>query len=174
MPFTNWQHETAGNMPNYRRNTNKSPLQGVADFFKEYWMLILGGMFVYPLLVRFFRSSEASDKLAEVNAQHLELEAINANPTTQTGALNAVTNDAAIHQAAKDLFHHLGYKYSWWDPRRWSENDEEAFMAITSVCIAMKVPKELIDAYYIISSGRNLFDDCRESLDKIYFNQLKW
>src|SRR5690606_8148407 len=109
-----------------RSRTQKkgSPVQNVLDFLQKNWIVILGAIVAYPLIVRLMRMAEAKDKLAEVEAEKKELEVINASPETQTQELNNITSNTGYHEAAKNLAHHLGFIYPWYDYRRWSENDK--------------------------------------------------
>lgn len=162
------------------RSNVESLWQSVIDFLKNNWLFILGAILVLPYLVSYLRKMEAKDKSAEVEAQQTEFKAINMNPATQDAYINQnITTSAAIKDAAQAVYHHLGVKYSWYDPRHWSENDEAAFLAIAGVSSSMKVPQKLIEVYYFIScddvnDGRDLRSDCQALLDSEYYNKLIW
>lgn len=161
----------------YRKKGGSSWYESTAEFLKKYWHVTMGVILAilmgYPLLVRWMRSSEARDKIAEANAQNLELEAINKNPQLQLEALNEITTNTAIHDAAFSVYHHLGFKYPWWDVRSWSENDELAYLAITEVSNG-SVPNALVQCYHLISSGRSLRSDCEQVLDAEFYELLNW
>ena len=157
-----------------RRRNSTTPSNNLMEFLKQYWYIFAGGILLYPMIVKYMRSTEANDKIAETEANKAELEAINAHPDTQASALMAITTNTTIHQVALDVFHGLGFAYSWWNPRSWSENDKVVFLAIQGVTVGGKVPNTLVQCYYVVTSGRNLRNDCLQSLDDVYFKQLRF
>jgi hypothetical protein len=149
------------------RRTNKNPLQSVADFLKKYWLVVVGVIFALPYIVKYMRSSQAS---VEAN----ELAVLNADPVTQNQYLNQITTNTQIHQVAQDVYRYLGFAYSWYDPRSYYEQDEAAYLAITTVTVGGRVPLALIQSYSFISNGRNLQQDCIDALNENYYNLLHW
>lgn len=141
------------------------------EFLKKYGLIILGIFFVYPYVVAYMRKKNLQDDLKEANDDKIRLEAINQNPQAQTAELNSVTTNTVFHNIAKDVYHHLGLGYSWWDPRRWTENDLDIYNILKSY---NPIPTQIIDSYYIISSGNNLRNDLQRLLDARYYNLLKF
>lgn len=157
-----------------RRNNKKGPVQNVLDFLQRNWLVLLGCIVAYPLVVRLMRMAEAKDKVAEADAQTKEQEALNKIPSAQRQALNEITSNTGYHVAAKSIFDDTGFAYDWYDPRRWSENDKAVFDAIDKSPCGINIDDTLIDCYALISGNRHLFNDLKQVLDEDYFNQLNW
>lgn len=148
-----------------RTNQNKS-----FQFLKENWLFLLMGVFALPYVLRFFLSRKAVITSEEQKAEIKYLEAISGNATEQ----DKYIGDAATHQhkqIAREIYHHLGLAYSFYDPRHWTENDEDIFMLLKPF---NPIPQGIFTAYYVISEGRNLKADLIKLLDSKYYSQLKF
>jgi len=138
---------------------------------KRNWYVVLLLFLAYPFIVSYMRRQEAKDKVRASEDELKALEVITANPRLLNEELNKITTDKALHTVATELFHHLGYAYPLYDPRRWSENDEAIFLLLNQFS---EVPYELIQLYFVVSKGRHLRTDCLKVLDDKYYKQLNW
>lgn len=131
------------------------------------WILLF---FLIPYLYRWFQNFKLSmveeDKRAEIEYyEHLKND-----PLLQDELLHKEVGPTYT-RIARELYHHLGYAYSWYDPRRWTENDEEIFRLLKGYS---PIPKGIIQAYYVLSAGRDLRADLMALLDKKYYSQLRF
>jgi len=87
--------------------------------------------------------------------------------------LGITTNQATINQDALDLAHHLGTAYPKWDPRSWTENDEQAFDILKNMSQSHfdLVAKLYHDVY---AKGKTLLTDLARLLDDEYYSQLNF
>lgn len=149
----------------YRKKTNKS-----LDILRDYWLHILIGLVVLPFAFRLILNRKAIITNAEQKAEIKYLETIQDNVQLQDEYMKEHTT----HQQrliAREIYHHLGYAYAWYDPRRWTENDKEIYLLLKDFA---PIPKGIEIAYYTISAGRNLKNDLLRLLDRQYYNKLKW
>lgn len=146
-------------------------MEKVMKFLKENWYVLLGIILVYPFITSYMRRQEAKDKVRATKDQLEALEVINSNPNLLSQELQKITMDVTIHVAAQEIYHHLGYAYAWYDPRRWTENDEAVFNILKQYAY---IPDELIQCYFVVSKGRHLRSDLVKVLDDKYYNQLVW
>lgn len=153
------------------RNRNNSTDNAFMEFIKKYWMWIAGLFILYPYIVAFMRRKNLQDDVKASADEIIRLEAVNANPVTQNSELQNITTNTSHHNIARDIYHHTGYMYPWWDPRRWTENDEAIFLLLRNF---NPIPNSIIESYYVISTGRNLRTDLQAVLDTQYYRQLKW
>ena len=146
-------------------------MEKVVEFLKKNWWLVLGFIFAYPLITAYMRSQEAKDKVRASQDELKQLEIITSNPSLLSDALNEITTNKTIQTVALEVYHHLGYKYSWYDPRRWTENDKKIYELLSQFSY---IPVELTDCYFIVSQGRSLRDDLIKVLDEKYYKLLVW
>jgi len=80
---------------------------------------------------------------------------------------------ALLNKKAVELAHHLGTSYAIYDPRRWSENDKEAFLVLQSV---NQADFDIISMLYfeVYAKGRTLLNDLAKFLDTKYYSQLNF
>lgn len=156
------------------RTKKKSSSGGnsLMNFIERYWLVLLGGIVAYPLLIRLMRMAEAKDKVNEIEAQQKENEAVMMIPAARKAALLEITTNEDYHTSAHLIAHHLGTLYKWYDPRSWTENDRDAFIAISESPCGLNIDDTLVECYYLFT-GTNLLDDLQRVLDAEYFEQLK-
>lgn len=153
------------------RNSSTQTDNSFLGMIKRNWFVILLIFLAYPFIVAYMRRQEAKDKVRASKDELEALEIITANPQLLNDELNKITTDTAYHTIASELFHHLGYAYSWYDPRRWTENDEAVYLLLKQFDF---VPYELIQCYFIVSKGRHLRSDVMKVLDDKYYKLLNW
>lgn len=146
-------------------------MEKIALFLKNNWLVVLGCILAYPLITSYMRSQEAKDKVRASDDELKQLEFISSNPKLLQTALDEITLNKTYQSVAKEIYHHLGYAYSWYDPRRWSENDEEIYKLLRQF---EYIPVEVSDCYFIVSKGRMLRNDLMKVLDSKYYNLLIW
>lgn len=146
-------------------------MEKVMKFLKQNWYVLLGIILVYPFITSYMRRQEAKDKVRATKDQIQALEVINSNPNLLKQELQKITMDVTIHVVAQEIYHHLGYAYPWYDPRRWTENDEAVFKLLRQYAY---IPDELIQCYFVVSKGRHLRSDLVKVLDDKYYKQLVW
>jgi hypothetical protein len=135
--------------------------------------LALSVLIVFPLY-RYIRNQINKNK---EQSQDLEIEQKKRdmeNPTSQITAANKITSNANLHAITKNIAHHLGFIYDWYDPRRWSENDEQCFAEF--VKLKSRAELQLIVKLYfeVYAVGRNLQIDCQKVLDAKYYKRITW
>lgn len=148
----------------------KKTTSGIASFFSGRWIWLIGLFLAYPFIVAYMRRQEAKDKIRASKDELKNLEAIKNDPKLLQEALDLVA-DRDLQIIAKAVYHHLGYAYSWYDPRRWTENDKEVYDLLKNF---NPIPFELTEAYFVISTGRHLHDDLAKVLDPKYYKLLIW
>lgn len=150
----------------YSRNRKNSSF----EFLKQNWLYILMGVFVFPYVLRMFFNRKTIIASEEQKAELKYLEAIKGNQFDQDKYMADETTNQD-RQIAKSIYHHLGYAYSWYDPRRWTENDEDVYLLLKNM---QPIRKGVQVAYFVYSAGRNLKDDLLKVLDTKYYKLLKW
>lgn len=155
-------------MAYYRKKRNS--ISGGFDFLKQNWLFILIGIYVVPLVYKLIIGNKAKIMSADHEAEIKQLEAIQGNPELQDQYMNEATTHSQ-RQLARDIYHHTGFAYSWWDPRRWTENDEDIYLLLKDFA---PIPNGLKIAYYTISAGRDMKADLLQVLDSNYYSKLKW
>jgi hypothetical protein len=162
---------------NYR-NKNRSQLDGFFNWVKTNWVVVLGMLLVVPLLYRYLKDQAQITKVQnnEIKGENQVLE--NINPETRTNNANKITADKGIQNAAAELAHHLGTKYSdtgnWYDIfnfRGWTENDTEVLRILKYQVRNYHLVERLY--FEVYSKRRNLKDDVNKLLDAKELVQLK-
>lgn len=95
-------------------------------------------------------------------------------------AVDRLTSDHAQNESnakkyvklARQLAHDLGTAYEWYDPRRWSENDQDVFNLMKGLTTSER--EYIINAYSFVTSGRDLINDIYSLLDSKYLDQLNF
>ncbi len=148
----------------------------VSNFFREpknYIYLALAVFTIFPLY-RYIRAQNDKNKSQK---QDLELEQKKRdmeNPTSQIVAANKITPDARLHAITKNIAHHLGFIYPWWDVRSWSENDQDVYNEFRKLRNRAEL-KLVIKLYFeVYAVGRSLQSDCLKVLDTEYYKRINW
>lgn len=160
------------------RNQSRSELDGFVNWLKSNWLIILAAMLVVPYLYRYFmdQSQKTNEKKEEIKGEVQLLE--NVNPETRKINSDKITTNVGIQNAAADLSHHLGTKYSdagnWWDflnPRGWTENDKEVLRILKYQVRNFHLVNRLY--YEVYSKRKNLKDEVNRLLDTKQLVELK-
>ncbi len=81
-------------------------------------------------------------------------------------------NRTKLNSIAVNVAQNLGFSYSWYDPRRWSENDKEVFELLKDLSQGeFDIVKQLY--FEVYAKGRSLSMDLSKFLDSKYYQQLK-
>ncbi|AGO48874.1 structural protein [Cellulophaga phage phi12a:1] len=102
-------------------------------------------------------------------------------PTSQTEASDKILikegvtfNDQAkrdLNNTAIQIAQHLGTSFPWYDPRSWSENDQDLFKIILP--LSQKEFDLVAKLYFgVYAKGRDLRVDLANLLDAKYYEQL--
>ncbi|RWX00401.1 hypothetical protein [Flavobacterium cerinum] len=153
-----------------RTKKTESPMQGVLDFLAKNWLMLVGIFIAYPFIKRYIDNTAIDDLQSQSNA-------LRDNPQELDNALNQLTTDKDYHNAAKIIYQSYSIPKDNWDwlkPSMWTENDEDAYLAITSIAKGKEVPQLLYDAYRLVSGNRDLFQDSQKYLDEDYFKIIFW
>lgn len=171
--------------------TNKiqKPLNGLLDFLKTNWMYILGLIFIVPYIKRYLDDAENERKIAQqklavdlakqgVETKKAKLKVVNSDPKTQQIELNKITSKPPFQNIAKSIFNDMGLQYESnfmgfsWNPRGWSENDDDVIKALKPVKNKNDMFK-IKQCYFVISSGRDMYNDLKTYLPASDFATLK-
>lgn len=105
-------------------------------------------------------------------------EAEKANPANESLVTDPLkpksTTDAvweSVKNSTRDIAHNMGYIYSWYDPRRWSENDAKVAEILKYQVYNLSHMEKLYYEYY--AKGRNLKSDIYASLDGSNLQDVK-
>lgn len=164
-------------MRNNRRKTDTSPLM---EFIKKYWLVLVGVVMGFPILLRYLKDQETVTNQNNVDAAEKNIVIANQNPTTQLVGLNAITTRIELHDIARNVAFHLGtivrtkevnpLSLAFWNPRGWTENDQKAYIELNKINYAAS--RDLVTKCYYFLTRRNLIDDVKELLDDEYKTKL--
>jgi hypothetical protein len=161
---------------NYKQS--RSEMYGFVDWIKKNWFFILAVLVVLPLVYRYLKDQIQLNKAQneEIKGENQVIE--NVNPETRTLKANAITTNVAVQNAAADLAHHLGTKYSdtgnWYDifnPRGWTENDKKVLEVLKYQVRNYHLVERLY--FEVFTKRHNLKDDVNKLLDSAQLVQLK-
>lgn len=167
----------AGAVSKYRQNrkisnsSNPRYTNNVMEFLKRYWYVLVGIIVAFPYLIKYMREQERKDRSRATDEEIADLQNINKNPAALQEYLNQLTTNKTYQNEARDIYHHTGYAYPWYDPRSWTENDEAIFNILSKY---NEIPFEITDCYFAISSGRIMRNDLQKVLRTSLYNQLNW
>lgn len=126
----------------------------------KYWYVIL----IVPVLV--FFGLRAYKEIKTNDSSKDSLAAL-----TLSGLNIAITQRETYKNYALNIAHHLGTAYSWFNYKRWGENDKECFDIVKKLTQAeFKVVSALYTDVY--AKGNDLSEDLRKLLDSKYYEQL--
>lgn len=129
---------------------------------------------VFFPLYRFLRNQDAKNRAQKAEMQEKQQESAVKDPQVQTKEALAITHNTALHGIAKNVAHHLGFIYEWWDPRRWTENDLAIYSEMRKMTTRAQLEQVKQLYFKVYAVGRNLQDDCRAVLDSMYYNKINW
>lgn len=166
-----------------KNNNNPKPFDKVLDFLKQNWMYILGLIFIVPYIKRYLDDAETerainkSKNEAELKKQSIEnvktkLKVVNSTPKAQQFELNKVTTKPQFQNIAKSIFQDMGLNRAWYDPRQWTENDDDVVKALKPVKSKNDMFK-VKQCYFIVSGGRDMYVDLKTYLPASDFASLK-
>lgn len=142
-----------------------------------YAFVILGIFLFFPIF-RYVKSQLAKNQELNDEIQNDKSYLQNQNPEVAQTKADGITQRKDIQQAAKEIAHHLGTKYSdtniWYDfldPRGWTENDK----AIADILIYQRNNYAYIKKLYtkVYSNNRDLSQDLIEKLDQSEMNRVQ-
>ena len=159
-------------------NKSRSSVDGFIDWIKTNWVVVLGVLVIVPLAYRYLKDQIQLSKVQneEIKGENQVIEYV--NPETRKQTANKITTRVDVQNAAADLAHHLGTKYSdtgnWYDifnPRGWTENDKEVIAILKYQVRNIHLVERLY--FEVYSKRRNLKDDVNKLLDSTELAQLK-
>jgi len=154
-----------------RKYTNKNPdNKGFLYIIEKYWLVILGFLFVLPIIQRYYQDAQQKGSANILDNEVKDLKNQNKTPQTQQIALDKITRRVDVQTIARNLAHHLGTIYSFYDPRHWSENDELAYKELAK--IKQPTTVTLVSQCYFLLTGEKLIDDVKRLLDQKYLDKL--
>ncbi|QQV90344.1 structural protein [Cellulophaga phage Omtje_3] len=135
-------------------------MKKVIEISKKYWGVVLVllfavGLWIYKVVkTKPTSDTDASDKILTKEGMTF----------TQAARMELTNLTIQIAQ-------NLGTSYAWFDPRRWSENDEATFKLI--VPLSQKEFDLVAKLYFgVYAKGRDLRVDLATLLDSKYYEQL--
>ncbi|WP_142786100.1 hypothetical protein [Changchengzhania lutea] len=137
-------------------------MKSIFTTLKKFWWLIIAIPLVLALipLTKKILKGKGTDDTADANKV---MDKIGVNASSR----------AELNRKAVELSHHLGTSYGWFDPRRWSENDKEAFEVLQYV--TQKEFDIIARLYFeVYAKGRTLLNDLAKFLDKKYYSKLNF
>lgn len=162
---------------NYR-NKNRSQLDGFFDWIKTNWIFVLGALLIVPLVYRYLKDQVQLNKLQNEDIKGENQVIDNVNPVIRETNANAITTRVDVQNAASELAHHLGTKYSdtgnWYDifnPRGWTENDVEVLKILKYQVNNFHLVEKLY--FQVYTKRKNLKDDVNKLLDSKELADLK-
>ncbi|WP_220761838.1 hypothetical protein [Flavobacterium sp. UMI-01] len=153
-------------------------MNGFFNWLKTNWFFVLAILLVLPLVYRYLKDQIQLNKLQNEEIKGENQLVDNVNPIVRTQNANQITLDKGVQNAAADLAHHLGVKYSdaghWYDflnPRGWTENDAEVLRILKYQVRNYHLVERLY--YEVYTKRRNLKDDVNKLLDSKELSELK-
>lgn len=135
-------------------------------WLKQYWWVPIVGASTVVLTVKVFKLLKKRPQADETKANT----AID-NYQTSNGVKISAPRRAKLNKVASELAHHIGTAYSWWNPRSWTENDENIYNLLKPLDQQeFDVVKHLY--FYVYTKGRSLLSDLVANLDEKYYKKL--
>lgn len=167
-------------MINYNRNAKKPSNGGFLDIVERYWLVLLGLIIGYPIIMRYFQDASTKDVVNKAQEAEKVLVSQNSNPVTQLQELNKITTNTFYHNVARNVAIDLGtniltkektfWDFAWLNPTAWTENDAKIYNQLKILNSSGQV-KTVSLCYYILTR-RNLMDDVKQYLDSAELNKL--
>ncbi|WP_162128205.1 hypothetical protein [Flavobacterium phycosphaerae] len=141
----------------------------------RYALIIVGIILLFPLY-RFVRQQLLKNEEQKDDIEKTKKYNENQNPQIAQSKADKIVNDKGVQQAAKNLAHHLGTKYSdvpfswtkpstWsiFNPKGWTENDAEAAKILIYQRNNYRFLKRLY--FEVYTNSRDLSSDVLSLLD---------
>lgn len=139
------------------------------EWFKKYYPYMIL-IFVVPYLYRYFLNFKLKMISEDKRAELKYFDELKKDVVAQDEYLHSLVGPTYT-QIARELLHHTGFAYSWYDPRRWTENDLEIYKLLKDF---NPIPSGIVQAYYVLSAGRSLRSDLMSVLDTKYYSKLRF
>ncbi|WP_026713655.1 hypothetical protein [Flavobacterium daejeonense] len=162
------------------RNSKKpSDNGGFLATVERYWLVLLGLVIGYPIIMRYFQDAGTKDLINKQEEQEKVLASAVQNPVTQLQELNKITTNTYYHNIARDIAVAFGTDvlnkeasiWTWLsNPSSWTENDEKAYLALLPI-VNSGQQKVIVQLYYVLTR-RDLNYDVKKYLDKKYLDKL--
>ena len=134
-------------------------MQKILPLIKKYWYIVVIAIMLVGYLLR-------KKKVEPINKDN-EAE----NLLIEKG-IRDLSAQNSFKSIASQIANGLGTAYPVYDPRRWSENDEEVYNLVSALSLnEFKIVSELYFSSY--AKGRSLSTDLAKLLDKKYYSILK-
>lgn len=162
------------------RNVRKpSSNGGFLDIVERYWVVLLGLIIGYPIIMRYFQDASTKDTINKQEEKEKLLVSANQNPVDQLTELNKITANTFYHNLSRNIAISFGtnvltkesdfFTYLF-NPSVWTESDEEAYNQLKPLVSAGQV--KIVTQCYYVFTRRNLMDDVKTYLDKKYLEKL--
>lgn len=133
-------------------------MQKIKDFLKANWIIIVLSVVASAFYLK-------ANKHKPENTDESADDSLNSNGVTSPTAKDHYKN------IALNLAHHLGTKYDWYDPRRWTENDQKVYDILKNIT---RNDFRIVSKLYfeVYAKGRNLSADLASMLDQKLYEKL--
>ncbi|MBF2709248.1 hypothetical protein [Flavobacterium soyangense] len=149
------------------RNSDSS---GFLAVLERYWYVILGLIFVTPVILRYLKDSQVANEVNDTQEQIKLNVSKNLDPIQQQVELNKITTSPFYQNMARNVAANLGILYqvrggflSWLNPRTWTENDQLVYNDLRQLKNSGQV-KTVSNCYFFLT-GKNLMEDITRLLD---------
>lgn len=163
-------------------NRRKEPLKlgGFLDYVERYWLVLLGLIIGYPIIMRYFKDASTKSEINNQEEKEKLLVSASNNPVLQVKELNHVTTNYFYQNLARNVAKDLGtniatkeagfWDFKWLNPATWTENDKKIYDSLKQLVNTGQV-KTVANCYYVLTR-RNLYDDVKQYLDDELLNKL--
>ena len=155
------------------RNAKKPSKGGFLDIVERYWLVLLGLIIGYPIIMRYFKDASTKSFINNQEESEKILASTNNNPVQQVENLNSVTTNYFYQNLARNVAKDLGtniatkeatfWDFKWLNPTTWTENDSKVYDSLKQLTNTGQV-KTVANCYYVLTR-RNLYDDVKQYLD---------
>lgn len=163
-----------------RNNKKPSESGGFLATVERYWLVLLGLIIGYPIIMRYFRDAGTKDKINNIEENEKVLVKVTQNPVTQIDELNKVTTNTYYHNIARGIavsFHtdvltkeNDTFFASLFSPSTWVVDHAKAFFNLNA--IKNTGQKTVVTKLYYILTRRDLNYDVKNKLKDEYLNKL--
>jgi hypothetical protein len=164
-----------------QRVNSSTPINvGVLELLKNYWYVILGFIIALPYIIKYYKDSQTSIDINNMQEDEKIIKEKASNPVTQLQGLQAITTRTDLHEIARNIAYNLGtnirtkevgiFDAAWWNVRGLTENDEKAYNQLKKINYVAS--RDLVIKCYYFLTRRNLMDDVKALLDDEYKAKL--